>query len=76
MSNADDRIALELLGLSLKSRAELAAKLIASLDETNEPDAEERWAQEVDRRVTDLDEGRVECITGDSALKEARRRLS
>ena len=41
------RIFEQALTLSETERAELAAKLLASLDEASDPDAEEAWAAEI-----------------------------
>ena len=45
----------EALGLPAEARAALAARLIESLDETIDPDAEKLWAEEITRRLKELD---------------------
>jgi putative addiction module component (TIGR02574 family) len=50
------------LGLPVEARAELAARLIESLDETVDPDAEKLWAEEITRRLKELDEGGAQTI--------------
>jgi putative addiction module component (TIGR02574 family) len=52
----------EALGLPPEARAALAARLIQSLDETVDPDAERLWAEEITRRLKEFDEGRVQAI--------------
>lgn len=52
----------EALGLPAEARAALAAKLIDSLDEAVDPDAEARWIEEIRRRLKEIDEGRVQAI--------------
>ena len=52
----------EALGLPAEARAELAAKLIESLDDTVDPDAESKWAEEIARRLKEFDEGCVQAI--------------
>jgi putative addiction module component (TIGR02574 family) len=52
----------EALGLPAEARAALAARLIESLDETVDPDAESMWAEEITRRLKEFDEGRVQAI--------------
>lgn len=52
----------EALGLPAEARAALAARLIDSLDETVDPDAENLWAEEISRRLKEIDEGRVQAI--------------
>jgi len=61
----------EALELSAESRAALADSLLSSLDESADPDAEQRWGDEVRRRVEEVDEGAVKLID----WEEARRRL-
>jgi putative addiction module component (TIGR02574 family) len=52
----------EALELPAEARAALAAKLIESLDETVDPDAESLWAEEITRRLKEFDEGRAQTI--------------
>ena len=52
----------EALGLPAEARAALAARLIESLDEAVDPDAESLWAEEITRRLREFDEGRTQAI--------------
>ena len=52
----------EALELPAEARAALAARLIESLDETVDPDAESLWAEEITRRLKEFDEGRAQTI--------------
>ena len=52
----------EALELPAEARAALAARLIDSLDETIDPDAESLWAEEITRRLKEFDEGRAQTI--------------
>src|SRR5271163_458710 len=60
------------LSLPVSERADLAGSLIESLDETHDPSVEAAWDEEVQRRMADIDSGKVKPIT----REEARRRLS
>lgn len=53
------------LNLSNEDRAELASELLSSLEgEHDEPnDVEAAWAEEIKRRVEDLDAGRLETVS-------------
>lgn len=64
--------ALEAAALLLPSeqRAKLAERLIASLD--RDPEIEEAWAEEIKRRIADLEAGLVDSIPAKQALEEAR----
>ncbi len=74
MTNAADRILQDALGLSDKERAEIAARLIESLDADVGADVEgieEAWAAEIERRCAALDAGK----TGTTAWDEVRRQI-
>jgi len=57
------------LGLPAEARAALAGSLIESLDESVDEDAEEAWAEEIARRVRDLDAGRAKTIPWSKARR-------
>ena len=48
--------------LSEKDRATLAGLLIESLESEVDPDVEEAWRAEIERRVAELDAGTVETV--------------
>ena len=50
------------LQLPEQDRAELAARLLESLDAQVDEDAERAWADEIERRLNDLDSGKVKPI--------------
>ena len=52
----------EALKLRVEGRAALAGSLIESLEETVDQDAEEAWAEEISRRVRELDSGKAKTI--------------
>ena len=61
--------------LSEAERAELALALIESLDGPADPDAEETWAEEIERRVAQIERGEVHLVPGDQVFANLRRRL-
>ncbi|OFZ88902.1 MAG: hypothetical protein A2V78_11430 [Betaproteobacteria bacterium RBG_16_64_18] len=61
--------------LSETERAELALSLIESLDGPPDPNVEEAWRLEVERRVGQIERGEVELIPGDEVFARLRRRL-
>ena len=71
-----EEIAAAALKLDRKERARLASQLIRSLDaeEVNlSPKEWERlWAEEVDRRLEDLRQGKVKGIPGQEVFARAR----
>ena len=62
----------EALQKSAEERGMIAAKLIASLDLREDPDAEAAWQAEVTRRVRELDEGAAKTVS----WEEAKARVS
>lgn len=48
--------------LSEKDRATLAGLLIESLESEIDPDVEDAWRVEIERRVAELDAGTVETV--------------
>lgn len=61
--------------LSDAERAELALSLIESLDGPGDPDVEEAWRVEIERRIGQIDRGEVQLIPGDEVFARLRRRL-
>ncbi|HEY3357631.1 MAG TPA: addiction module protein [Polyangia bacterium] len=56
------------LKLPAKDRAALAGQLLRSLeDAAEEPDVEEAWAEEIGRRVTELDTGAAQTVSWSQA---------
>jgi putative addiction module component (TIGR02574 family) len=53
----------EVLELPLEARAEVAARLLESLEEVPDPDVDEAWARELERRCAAVDSGEV--VTSD-----------
>jgi putative addiction module component (TIGR02574 family) len=51
-----------LLNLTAENRAELAGKLLESIEEPADEGVEEAWAAEIERRMTDYRAGRVKTI--------------
>lgn len=61
--------------LSDAERAELALSLIESLDGPGDPDVEEAWRLEIERRIGQIDRGEVQLVPGDEVFARLRRRL-
>ncbi|WGG49551.1 addiction module protein [Rugamonas sp. DEMB1] len=72
-----EKLAAEALKLSRRGRAELAQRLLASLDdEVDEVDeVDEAWAQEIERRIAELDAGTVKAVPLADALAQVRATL-
>lgn len=61
--------------LSEDDRATLAGLLIESLETERDPDVEESWRQEIDRRVAQLEAGQVETIPWETVRDQLTRRF-
>jgi putative addiction module component (TIGR02574 family) len=71
MSTVGQKILQEALNLPEEERAEVAARLLESLEEAMDRDVDEAWAAEIERRCVALDSG--EAVTSD--WDEVRRRI-
>ena len=72
MSMTIDQITTEAMQLPVSSRAELAEKLVESLDFTEDEATRAAWAAEVIRRRDDVRSGRVQTIPGEQVMAEIR----
>jgi putative addiction module component (TIGR02574 family) len=73
MTDAADRLLKDALVLSDRERAEIAARLLESLDagEAEDPDeVEKAWAAEIERRCDALDAGTTKTIPWDDVRRE------
>lgn len=67
MTKAAEAVLADALQLDVKARADLAAQLLASLDGPSDPDAEQAWAAEIERRTKSLDAGTESLESWDEA---------
>ena len=63
------------LTLSRKERARLAQRLISSLDQELDADAEALWLHEAERRLSELKSGKVAGIPAAKVIRKARSAL-
>ena len=71
MTNVAERLLTEALNLPETERAELAARLIESLEAQRDDEVDAGWAAEIERRCAALDSG--EAVTSD--WSEVRRKI-
>ncbi|MGQ0698865.1 MAG: addiction module protein [Panacagrimonas sp.] len=62
----------EALQLPMPARAALAHKLLESLDELSETEAEQLWLDEAERRAAEIDNGTVQLVPSDEVSRKAR----
>jgi putative addiction module component (TIGR02574 family) len=60
-----DQILKAALALPPGTRAMLADHLLASLDGPTQKEIDAAWAEEIERRIREIDEGKVELVDGD-----------
>jgi putative addiction module component (TIGR02574 family) len=60
--------------LSERDRATLAGLLIESLESEVDPDVEEAWRKEIERRVAELDSGIAKTVPWETVRAELLRR--
>jgi putative addiction module component (TIGR02574 family) len=70
MSSTVEALEVEALQLSAADRARLVERLIASLD--IDPEVDEAWAAEVERRNAEIESGSVSLIPGPEALAKLK----
>lgn len=73
MPRTVDQLAVEAMQLSPASRAELAEKLVESLDFAESDEIQKLWIEEAIRRRDDVRSGKVKPIPGEEVLAEVRR---
>jgi putative addiction module component (TIGR02574 family) len=65
----------EILSLPSDLRLKLIDKLLKSLNLPIEKEIDELWAEEAERRVSEIDSGKVKPISGEDVFKEIRNRF-
>ncbi len=74
MGNTYEEVVSAALSLSPEARAVLAEQLLASL-ETSQEEVDAAWRVEIERRVKEIEEGRVRLIPGEQVMSELRAQL-
>lgn len=65
----------KVLSLDIHERAALAERLLASLDDLSEDEAERLWAEEAERRLAEYRKGRAKAVPAEEVFKKAERLL-
>ena len=76
MSRNLEELESEVLNLGLDGRAQLAEKLILSLDVPTEEENLHLWVAEAERRLKELREGKAKEIPAEEAFRRARVAIS
>ena len=72
MTENAERVKQEVLQLPEAGRAELARFLIESLDDSEDPDVEAAWDEELRRRVERIEQGKSRLRAAHQVLAEIR----
>ncbi len=70
-----EQVETEALKLEPKARAELAEKLLRSLDDLSQEEIERLWAEDGVRRDAELDAGTASMRDAEDVFREARTRI-
>lgn len=71
MGTRFDEVSKAALQLGVEERAQLAGRLLLSLDEPSESELERLWLEEAERRLKEFREGRVRSIPADKVFRRA-----
>ena len=75
MAKRKDELEVEVLDLPVEDRADLARRLIESLEEPPVGDFEAEWIEEAERRYSAYREGLTTGRPGQEVFREAKARL-
>lgn len=75
MADPASKLEAKVLKLPPEQRARLAQRLISSLDQASDPESEELWIREAERRLEDLESGSVQPVPAERVLEKARSSL-
>ncbi len=76
MSTATDRVVDEALELPADARISLVDRILASLNLPTQPEIDRLWAEEAERRVAEIDAGKVELVPGKEVFGKIRRKYA
>jgi putative addiction module component (TIGR02574 family) len=75
MTKRTQQVLREALQLPPRARADIAATLLHSLDETEDAHVEVAWADEIKRRMDDVDTGKVKLVPWPAARRRLQLRI-
>ena len=73
MGKAEDRVLDEALSLPADARISLVERLLTSLNLPAKEEIDRLWADEVERRVGEIERGEVELISGEQIFENVRK---
>ncbi|HHE31925.1 MAG TPA: addiction module antitoxin RelB [Chlorobaculum parvum] len=76
MLKTHDRVIEEALSLPANLRLSLIEKLLESLNQTIDPEIDRLWAEEAERRILQVEEGKAQLISGEEVFARIREKHS
>ena len=74
MSDVDNKVFKEALSLPTDLRISLVKKLLASLNLPIREEIDQLWAEEAEKRVSQIDQGEVKVIPGNETFAKIRQK--
>ena len=72
MSTAVDKLSDEALALPIDARIALVDRLLMSLNLPTQPEIDRLWAEEAERRVSQIEKGKAELVPGEDVFAKIR----
>ncbi len=72
MATTNDRVIEEALSLPADARLNLIEKLLMSLNLPTDEEIDRLWAEEAERRVSQIEEGKVKLVPGEEVFAKIR----
>ena len=76
MSDTNNKVFEDALSLPSEERIGLIQKLLMSLNLPIRKEIDQLWAEEAERRISEIEKGEVELIPGDEVFEKIRRKFS
>lgn len=74
MSVVADKVFDEALSLPVDARVNLVKKLLVSLNLPTQAEIDRLWAEEAERRVSEIDKSEVELVPGEEVFAKIRKK--
>ena len=75
MSELNEKLLQEILSLPSHLRTILIDKLIESLNVPIQKEIDDLWAEEAEKRISDINSGKVQSISGEKVFEDIRSRF-
>ena len=75
MTTATAKLADRVLSLPCEDRIYLVDRLLESLNAPSREEIDRLWAEEAERRIDEIDSGKIQAIPGEQVFAEIRGRL-